>query len=255
MLNRFSGSPELQIQNNMEISCIYKITNKVNQKIYIGSSVDFYKRKSGHLYNFRKQTHQDYFQKAYNKYGEENFVFEILEIVEDKAKLLKREQFYLDVLKPWIRSIGYNIAKIAGSQLGFKHSQETKDKLSEIQIGKSYTDKVGEEKAKEWINKIIIKNKGKKRSQEFVEKCTGENNGFFNKLHSIESRKIMSDKRIGKEPYNKGKLILQFDLNNNLIQEIELHDIQIKLGIPKSNVVKCCQGERNKAGGFIWSYK
>lgn len=34
-----------------------------------------------------------------------------------------------------------------------------------------------------------------------------------------------------------------------------LHDIPEKLGLPKSNIVKCCKGQRNKVGGFIWKYK
>jgi len=237
------------------MTCIYKITNIINNKFYIGSAVDFKKRKSSHLYYFKNQKHQDYFQKAYNKYGEENFLFEVLEIVENKNKLLEREQFYLDSLTPWRRNIGYNIAKIAGSQLGFKHSEKTKLLLSKIQTGKSYADKVGEDKAKDWIEKTRKSNTGKKRTEEYKIGRSGENNQFYGKTHSGEVRKIISNSKIGKDPWNKGVNILQFDISNNFIQEITLHDIQINLGIKKPNVVKCCKGERKTAGGFIWRYK
>lgn len=155
-----------------KIKCIYKITNQINNKFYIGSTVYFASRKSSHLRAFRKGKHQDYFQKAYNKYGEKNFIFEILEVVQDEHKLIEREQYYLDLLKPYIRTIGYNIAKIAGSQLGFRHSDKTKELLRKQQLGKSYEDKVGAEKAKEWIEKTRKSNTGKKRTPEMIEKMT-----------------------------------------------------------------------------------
>ena len=58
------------------------------------------------------------------KYGYAAFRLEILEYCDDKI-LLQREQYYIDKLKP-----KYNILKIAGSSLGFKHSIKTRKQMS-----------------------------------------------------------------------------------------------------------------------------
>jgi len=75
--------------------------------------------------------------KALLKYGYSNFKLEILEYC-DCNDLLVREQFYLDLLSP-----EYNILKTAGSSFGFQHSQESKRKMSEAQIGRNRAEGSG----------------------------------------------------------------------------------------------------------------
>lgn len=105
-------------------TCIYMITNLQNTKIYIGSAVNFNYRKRTHLSLLRNNKHHSkHLQSSWNKYGEENFFFEIIEKC-DKNKLLEREQFYLNIL-----SCDYNIQITAGSNLGLKFSDNHKAKL------------------------------------------------------------------------------------------------------------------------------
>jgi len=66
--------------------------------------------------------------RALLKYGYSNFMFEILEYCT-RDNVLEREQYYIDLLKPI-----YNIVKIAGSTLGYKHSNETKEKMKNLNI-------------------------------------------------------------------------------------------------------------------------
>ena len=66
--------------------------------------------------------------KALLKYGYSGFQLEILEYC-NKNELIAKEQYYLDLLTP-----EYNILKKAGSSLGFKHSLETRQKMSNSQI-------------------------------------------------------------------------------------------------------------------------
>ena len=68
--------------------------------------------------------------KALLKYGYSSFSLYILEYC-DPNQVLKREQYYFDLLKP-----EYNILKKAGSSLGFKHSKEALAKMSNSKIGK-----------------------------------------------------------------------------------------------------------------------
>lgn len=116
---------------------IYKITNVFNQKFYIGSAVDCLDRWMKHKSSANKQKHHSkHFQRSWNKYGTGGFSFEVIEIVENETDLIKREQFYLDTLKPWDRKIGYNICKIAGNLLGTKRTVRQKKMFSLLQKGR-----------------------------------------------------------------------------------------------------------------------
>lgn len=110
---------------------IYKITNSANNKIYIGSAYNLSNRFSVHRYTLRNNKHKNkHLQAAWNKYGEQNFIFEIVELVNIEI-LLAREQYWIDALTPFKKEIGYNIAKIAGNTAGIKASEETRKKQSE----------------------------------------------------------------------------------------------------------------------------
>lgn len=108
---------------------VYEIKNLVSQKIYIGGSVDIYARWRLHLHELRHKKHRNRrLQNSFNKHGENVFVFKVIELCEP-AVLTDREQFYLDTIKPYLH--GYNLAMGAARvMIGFKHSAESKAKLS-----------------------------------------------------------------------------------------------------------------------------
>lgn len=104
---------------------IYKIVNLVNNDFYIGSTQNFIKRYYTHINHLRINKQScTLLIRAINKYKEENFKLEIIEECLPE-KLLTREQYYLDTLLP-----KYNVAKIAGSNLGIKRSNSVKQAKS-----------------------------------------------------------------------------------------------------------------------------
>jgi group I intron endonuclease len=108
------------------VCCIYRIRNLVNGKVYVGSAVNFRKRWNNHLVALRLDRHHSRkLQAAWNKYGEHSFAAEPFEIVENKAHLVVREQFWIDALQPF-----YNCSPTAGSAFGVKHSAATRAKVS-----------------------------------------------------------------------------------------------------------------------------
>lgn len=118
-------------------SGIYKILNKANGKIYIGSAVNLNKRWAKHKRYARGNYHHSItFQRAWDKYGEEAFEFIVLEIIEDVSKLADREQIWLDWLKPYEPEIGYNICKIGRSSIGLKRSEQARENMRNGQLGK-----------------------------------------------------------------------------------------------------------------------
>ena len=75
---------------------IYKIINAVNNKFYVGSAVNFEKRKARHLWRLRRGDHiNKHLQAAFNKYGESAFIFVLVEHVPTDADILAAENKWL----------------------------------------------------------------------------------------------------------------------------------------------------------------
>lgn len=154
----------------MKFAGIYVIQNIVNNKIYIGSSNNIHKRKISHFGSLRRKKHRNRkLQYSFNKYGEENFVFCLIEKVEDLNELIIREQVWIDFFNP-----EYNIMPFADRRV---FSDETKKRLSESHKGNKHTD---ESKVKIGLaskgNKFRV---GKKWSKEerIGRKCNGGHKG------------------------------------------------------------------------------
>lgn len=110
---------------------IYFILNNVNGKYYVGSAADYWDRFLFHSWQLKNKRHDNsYLQRSYDKHGRENFSFNLLERVNDKINLLSREQFYIDLFDAANPELGYNLTPTAGSNLGTKRTQESKDKAS-----------------------------------------------------------------------------------------------------------------------------
>lgn len=110
-------------------SGIYKITNIINGNIYIGSSKNIHNREIQHFSDLRLRKHSNsHLQRAYNKYGKERFVFNIVERCKESQRLL-REQWYLDNIINWDKD--YNISKMATGG-GGKTGQFTQTEITEI---------------------------------------------------------------------------------------------------------------------------
>ena len=105
---------------------IYKIQSFIKpNRIYIGSAVNITERWRHHLNDLKLSKHHSLkLQRHYNKYGQSDLYFSIL-IECEKEELINIEQSFLDSYKPY-----FNICKIAGNTLGFRHSKESKFKMS-----------------------------------------------------------------------------------------------------------------------------
>lgn len=110
---------------------IYSIMHEESGLLYIGSAVSIADRLKLHLVALRAgKHHSSRMQRIFNKYGEACLRSDILEFVDDKAALIKREQTWIDFFKPAL-----NTAKIAGSQLGAKRTAETRARMSAAKLG------------------------------------------------------------------------------------------------------------------------
>ena len=133
------------LTENRKKVAVYRWVNKVNGNIYIGSSTNLHVRMYTYfsLRSLAKSNRP--IDRALLKHGFSNFRLEILEYCSHED-VLKREQYYLDLYKPQ-----YNIATIAGSTLGYKHSQESLEKMRNIVL----SDEVRERKILSTVNASI----------------------------------------------------------------------------------------------------
>ena len=115
----------------VKILGVYTITNSINNKIYVGKSNNCYNRFSKHKSALNKNTHpNNHLQSAWNKYGEDNFKFEILEEYPNIGNLLSSiEHYWCNMLNCHNRQFGYNIRPTSHNENN-KLSQETKNKIS-----------------------------------------------------------------------------------------------------------------------------
>lgn len=96
-----------------DVGGIYKITNKVNGKCYIGRTTCFNRRSKQYLYDIehkRKSHVNDYMLKSITKHGFQNFTFTVIEIC-DKEFMEERELFWMDYYSSYNKNSGYNLRR------------------------------------------------------------------------------------------------------------------------------------------------
>lgn len=114
------------------LSVIYLIRNLLDGKGYVGSAIDIKDRYKAHVRDFNADNNSAYLQNAWKFHGDDNFILEILEIVDDSSKLIEREQYWMDRLQIYKRKNGYNISPTAGSVRGSKRTESQKKNLSNV---------------------------------------------------------------------------------------------------------------------------
>lgn len=120
------------------VSGIYKIRNLVNEKVYVGSSVNLQGRCRDHRSNLKGGRHfAKRLQQDWIKYAAENFTFEIIEFCE-KESLIDRERFWIAELRATSRQAGYNTMTEPDRRSGIPQSEETKQKISQAK-GQKYS--------------------------------------------------------------------------------------------------------------------
>lgn len=171
------------------ISGIYCIENIITHKKYIGQSINIKDRWSKHKSELNHQTHDnDYLQKAWNKYGENNFKFYIIERcnIED---LNEKEIYYIEYYNTLNRNHGYNL-KSGGQCNGSQVTDYVKEKLSKA-LKKTYANN---EEIREMRRKAAL---AQWSNPEIKAKILKENNGMYGKHHTAEAKKKISEKKNG----------------------------------------------------------
>ena len=199
---------------------IYKWTNKINNKVYIGKTNDEIRRINEHLRDRRKECP---FHKALDKYGVENFDYCVL--IKTTSKSHKQLNIFLDSMERYYikkyhsneKKYGYNLTKGGDGTSGYKYTKEQRETASRIK--------------------------------------KGELNPMFGKKWTENQRKLLIDCRIGHEPYNN-KEVVQLSLDG---EYINTYESALKAAISfgkynsRSNITKACKNN-STALGYRWMY-
>ena len=144
----------------LNVSCVYAIVNLRNGKRYIGSASNFRKRITLHRFHLRRGTHDNrHLQSAWNKYGEDAFIFGVVEEIPIE-QMIDREQALLDAAQPHV----YNTGKVAAAPMlgrthkagmtGKKHSEQSKAKMRKAQDGNRHLRNLTPEQNARWYESM-----------------------------------------------------------------------------------------------------
>lgn len=242
------------------MAVIYRITNMENGHYYIGSAESFARREWSHKYELRKGTHKNpRLQAAWNKYGEEMFVFEIIETVPEGMTAFAVENTYL------VDCVGkpdcYNINTDAFvPRLGIPHRDESKQKMSVSRKGKAAGEmhyRFGQTLSEEVRAKISATQKGRanpRKGQKMSEQGRaniqaavkrGEESHFY-----------------GKRPENADDLqraVVAFLPDMTSREFKSLTELRDTFGVSIATIIRACKsGQPVKYGiaaGWVLSYK
>jgi group I intron endonuclease len=199
---------------------VYTITNLITKHIYVGCTVQSFSIRWGlHKRQLREGTHNNsYLQRAWDKYGEENFAFEIL--VECNEKIIYSEEHYwATLLNTHDRDFGYNLKPTHPDNLSLT-SEEARLKIKQKATGRKWSEDY---------------------KQLFREQKLG---------------KAQSQAQIINAAKGKYKAIIQLDLSGNFIKEWESSKTACEiLHLSTSNLCCALNGTQKTCGGFIWKFK
>lgn len=218
---------------------IYLRTNLVNGMQYVGQTVDFKKRES-HWKCLKHRYANQLLTDERNKYGLDNFSVEIIKEC-DNIDLDYWEKYYIEKYDT-IFPNGYNANE--GGTINFKHSEETKKKISEANSG----DKNGMFGAEPW-------NKGIPWTDEIKQKLSDSHKGNKSALgHTVtdETKEKISKSKKGVPNKSLAKPVIRILPNGKTVEYDSAADAK-RNGF--CGVDRVCRGERPTAYKCKWLYK
>ena len=217
---------------------IYKITNQVNGKIYIGlTKHSLAQRLSQHHYDSRHGVDRPLYR-AMRKYGEDKFSAEIIDSAENLQELKEKEKYWIRYYNSYgANGKGYN-ATAGGDMTAHKPVGYTKISLKDGTIIEQF------EKA---IDTTNTQNADKITQTQYTDFVLVKTKNILNK-----TAEQIKDYAFSLRP----KVICQLDKNNNLIARwINSSDvISVYPNITKSCLFACLWGKRKTHLGFKWKY-
>ena len=251
------------------ISGIYGIKNLINNKIYVGQASDIFWRWTHHKSDLKGNRHHNtHLQNSWNKYGEENFEFYIIERC-DLDKLNDREIYWIEKLRTYEGfddCNGYNKDLGGNGIRGYKHTQEEIDKMRRIQNPKVVLQfDLNFNFVKEWIGGVSHISKELKCTRDCILlRCdhtitkimTPYKNSYWIYKEEYESENFLWETYFSNVRHPKEKIICQYNMNFILIRKWENYDELKNNGYDLKIIKGICNhsGTQKTYKNSIWAY-
>jgi group I intron endonuclease len=255
---------------------VYKITNKVNGKVYIGQT-SFTPEKRFRQHCHKSNSSVSYIDAAIQKYGKENFEIGLLDTAETVNELNEKEMFwiaYYDSIHPK----GYNLTK-GGS--GMLASDITKEKMRIAKLGRpsgrkgkplseahkealrlNHADLSGDKNPN--YGKPLPEEQRIKISRSLKGRFIGDKNPSYGRKKTPEEIGRWQKSRMGYRPSEETKRKQSESLkgkNNKPVLCIEKKEVYNSVteaaksvGVSKSGITACCKGYQKTSGGYHWKH-
>ena len=208
---------------------VYGHVNITNGKWYVGMTSQNPKERwdSGWGYKNKLQMWNDIKETNWNN----DWIHTVFDTFDNREDALDYEAFLIDMFDTIDN--GYNTSSYGNSH--YKHSEETKKKMSEAMTGEKHP--------------MFGKHLSEETKKKMSEAKTGENHPNFGKHLSEETKKKIREN-------NPSKPVLQFSKDGEFIAEyISTCEAERQTGCYQGNICNCCKGKYKSCGGYIWKYK
>lgn len=239
---------------------VYKITNIVNDKLYVGQTkTSMAKRFTSHKCESKNERYDNKLYEEMRKYGTENFKVESLSEIKTSTRDELREM--LNVLeKQYIEKLApeYNFAPGGLGNTGVTWTDERREKFKELMSGEN-NPCFGKPKSDETREKLSKALKGRVISEESRVKRIETMKGIPKSDETREKMKEAAKNRTNKMPSGKehhnSKSVIQCDLHGNLIKTFDsIHHAAKELSIQPGGICMCCKGKLKTTGGYVFKY-
>ena len=242
-----------------KISGIYCIENLINNKKYIGKSIDIYSRWYKHKYELSHNSHYNrYLQHAWNKYGETNFKFYIIETC-DADSLDEKEIYYIDLFNTHVYfgdGNGYNLT-IGGDGIGIL-SEEERQIFREAQKSiPIYQIDMNGNIVKLWEYGARQASKELEINQSAIWHCIkGDRKTYKNFIWVYEKDYSTFNLKNYLNQHTQARRIKQYNTNGILIRVWDsANQIQSETGYDCSGILKVCKRKYKTYKNYIWCYE
>lgn len=282
-----------EIDRRMNFSGIYSIVNMNNFKVYIGKSVNVGRRIGNHLNFLSQNKHNNkYLQNSFNKHLG-NFLFCLIEEVEDTGVLDEKERYYIEYyqcLHDSKKSFGYNLTIGGDGGVSFSHTQESKDKIRKANTGREHTKEtkehlsrvmkgrpIPEDTRKSQLEKVSIPivqvtttgeiyywESASEACRELglsslssIRRCCNDESILYNDSYWFKRSYYESTDFVFPTKKPSGRPIVQLSLEGEFISywENSMQPVEKSNGFfTNSCISRCCRNESKKHKGYKWMY-